>query len=1216
MILALSFTSILLIVGAYQYYILEKDRIRRDKINDLSAITNLKIKEIVQWHKERKSEAEYFSEGSTFINYTKELNININEIQAKKYFTKSLEHIKATHSYENIFISSRLGKILFSLENSFIRIDSVTKQYIQEAILQKKIFFRDIFYCPEHKRVHYDLVSPIIDENNNSVAVMIMRINPDDYLYSLIQSWPLPSETAEVLIFRKEKDHVLFLNDLRHKKNIVLSEKIPLIHKDEVSVIAVSGRQGIIEGKDYRNIDVIADVHPVPGTSWFLASKIDSGEVYSELGSKKILISLIVIISILFVGTGITLAYNYRKTNLYKEMFLKEKKLSETQEEYRTALYSIGDGVITTDINGCIKQMNFVAEQLTGWKEAEAKGRILNEVFHILNEETYTLIENPVQRVIKEGIVLGFANHTLLVSKTGKEIPITNSASSIKNKDNEIMGVVLVFNDQTEKRAAQKMLSESELRFSTIFHFSPVGIAISNIDDGKFVDANESFLKLCGFTKEEIIGLSSVEMGVNPEERNRFAEVLREKGKIQGVEREFRLKSGVKKNGLLSADLIELDGKKYVLSIIHDITDRKLTEEALQASENKFSTAFRISPDSININRLSDGVYIEVNEGFCSTTGYKPEEIIGRSSLDFNIWVEPKDRECLVQNLKQHGHVVNMEALFRMKNGEILTGLMSARTINLNGEECILSITRDISERKHAEEKIRKLSRGIEQSPAVIMITDINGNIEYTNPKFTEVTGFTFDEVKGKNPRILKSGDKPLEEYQGMWKTLLDKKEWRGEFQNKRKNGELYWELASISPIVNERGEITNFIAVKENITEWKKMTSELIIAKEKAEEMNRVKSYFYANISHELRTPFVGIIGFAELLAETLKKSEEKDMAEIILKSSRRLIDTLNKILNIAKLEFDKPEIHLSYIDLREIFKNLRILYSKSAEMQNTTIRTEFKCKYSLFRTDEILLHEILTNLISNAVKYTSNGLIEISAETIIKNKKEYLTIKVADNGIGIPKEKQEIIWHEFRQVSEGFSRSFEGTGLGLSIVKKYTELLGGEIFLESEAGNGSTFTVELPMMLLPNEISKTAVQENSVEKEILVENKATGKSILLVEDDPIAAEFVRRILSENYNLDFAKSADKALEKIGTNHYSALLIDINLGYGMDGVELMQLIRKKPEYITIPIVAVTAYATTTDQEEFLAKGFSHYISKPFASKDMISLLREVFKETS
>ena len=1197
-----------MISGEYFYYNAEKNRIKHERIKDLETITKLKIGELTRWHEERFSEAKFFPGEKIFIENTKQLLSNSNISNVKEYFYETLSPIKENHKYENIFITDTNGVILYSLDttSTLLKLDSVLSITIHEAAIKRSLFYTDFYKCKVHNKIHYDIVSPIINKSGNTIAVMILRIDPEDYLYPFIQSWPVPSKTSETSIFRVEGDHVLFLNELRHRNNTALNLELPLSATRVVVIQAIINREGIIEGKDYRNVDVLGNVHKVPGTAWYLVAKTDMVEVYSELNDIFILLLFIGILAILLIGTGVALIYKFRQGNLFKEMLLKDKNLADAQEEFRTTIYSIGDGVITTDIKGRIIRMNLIAEQLTGWKEKDASGKKLEKVFYIINEETKKPIENPVQKVLHEGIVIGLANHTVLISKSGKEIPIADNGAPIKNEAGETIGVVLVFRDQTAERKAEEKLRESELKFSSVFHFSPAGIVISSISDGRLVEVNDTFLKMSGYERKEVIGLKVIDLGmwVYPEVRNQFLNLINKENQIATIETEFRKKSGEVRIGKARGRVVDVEGGKYLLTVMEDITERKANEKILRESEEKNKALVNAIPDLIFlINK--EGFFVDYRVSEQEKLYASPKQFLGKQIYD----VLPSEIALITQTYLNKLFETHELQVYEYQLASEGTIKSYECRLSMSGEDKALAIVRDITIRRRAEKNIRRLTRGVEQSPATIVITDINGNIEYVNPKFTEVTGYTFDEVKGLNPRILKSGKMPRKGYEEMWTTILNKKEWRGEFQNRKKDGELYWELASISPILDEQGEIINFIAVKENITEQKRLMNELIEAKQKAEEMNRIKTYFYANMSHELRTPFVGIVGFAELLAETLEKPEEKEMAEEILKASKRLTDTLNKILNVTNIEFGKLEVHISGVDVYEKIESLRILYSKAAEQQNTNIKTEFKCERFLLRTDEKLLEEILSNLINNAVKFTFDGIIKIIVEKIEETDRDYLMIMVADTGVGIPEDKQEIVWKEFRQVSEGYGRTSEGTGLGLSIVKKYTELLNGKINLKSGVGKGSIFTLELPLIVDLEEAKET--EPEIKDKEILPLEKPAGQfKILVVEDDSIAIDFIKKILSDRYQIDFAKNAESAFKMVQENAYAALLVDINLGEGMNGLELAQKIRKVPDYRSMPIIAVTAYASNRDRSEFLANGFSHYISKPFALKDLKKLLQD------
>ena len=291
--------------------------------------------------------------------------------------------------------------------------------------------------------------------------------------------------------------------------------------------------------------------------------------------------------------------------------------------------------------------------------------------------------------------------------------------------------------------------------------------------------------------------------------------------------------------------------------------------------------------------------------------------------------------------------------------------------------------------------------------------------------------------------------------------TILKGKIWQGEFRNKKKNGELYWENAIISPLKDSDGKITHFVAVKEDITEKKKMIEELIIAKEKAEEMNKIKSSFFANMSHELRTPMVGILGFSEVLMNELKDNPNSyKMISSINASGQRLLETLNLILNLSKLEASKVEVDLKTHNIIPILKDCFRDFESAAS--NKVINYSFISENSeiLCNIDQLLFSSIFNNLLNNAIKFTDSGSVTLG----VSLDSDTVVISVTDTGVGISEAKLNLIWDEFRQASEGYNRGFEGTGLGLTIAKKYAELMNGSISVKSMLDKGTTFRVSFP--------------------------------------------------------------------------------------------------------------------------------------------------------
>jgi len=373
------------------------------------------------------------------------------------------------------------------------------------------------------------------------------------------------------------------------------------------------------------------------------------------------------------------------------------------------------------------------------------------------------------------------------------------------------------------------------------------------------------------------------------------------------------------------------------------------------------------------------------------------------------------------------------------------------------------------------EDELRKISHAVEQSPASIVITDIDGSIVYCNPKVCELTGYSIGELLGKNPRIFQSGKTPKETYKNLWDTLTSVREWRGELLNKKKNGELYWESVSISPIHDADNKIINFMAVKEDVTERKRMIERLVEVKKQAEESDRLKSAFLANLSHEIRTPMNGILGFSSLLKEpNLTGKDQQKYIAIIEQSGHRMLNTINELIDISRIESGQMKVLISETNINKQIESIYSFFKPVVEGKGMkfSFKNKLSDKAASIRTDSQKLNTILSTLVDNAIKYSEKGSIALGYE----KKGRYIEFFVKDTGIGISQEQKEIIFESFRQGSESLTRNYEGSGLGLAISKAYVEMLHGKIWFKSDRdskseGNlpagksgGSTFYFTIP--------------------------------------------------------------------------------------------------------------------------------------------------------
>ncbi len=696
--------AVLIAAGGYLYYRHQTNTIREQKHAELTAIAKLKINQLVQWRKERMADARTISSETFFIREVDQWLHNKINRTLKEDIKKFLVVLHKESDYESIFLVSIGSEILLSEGSTLHRFDLVASEKVVKAAKFDSVTFSDFYYCKLENTIHFDISVPLKNEKNITIAVLVLRINPYDYIYPFIQSWPTPSKTSETVIFRKEGDSVLFLSELRFRAGASLSYRIPLTQKEIPAVQSVLGIEGLYEGKDYRGVEVLADIHPVPGTAWFMEAKVDRDEMYSVLYDHAIVVFAFTGILMLVCGIGVMWIYHYRQRNIYRTLW-------QTQEEYRTTLYSIGDAVITADKRGRVQYLNVVAEQLTGWKERDAKNKPNEEVFHIINENTRARIENPVQLVIKEGHIVGLANHTLLISKDGREIPIADSGSSIRDDKNEIIGVVLVFRDQTEERASQKLLRDSENRYRRLFEAARDGILILDADTGVIVDVNLFLIEMLGFSHEEFCGKTLWELGFFKDivsNKENFLE-LQEKGYIRYEDLPLETTDGRKIEVEFVSHVYLVDHHKVIQCNIRDITERKRAEAALATVQRRYRELF----DNVAIGLLRstpgpEGAFIDVNPAMVKIFEADNREQLMTLQLSEIYW-DSSQRRIVSDVLMSKGFIEDEEIKFKTLKGRpiwcCITGIKKTDT---NGQVYFDNTIEDITKRKQAEEELKK----------------------------------------------------------------------------------------------------------------------------------------------------------------------------------------------------------------------------------------------------------------------------------------------------------------------------------------------------------------------------------------------------------------------------------------------------------------------------------------------------------------------------
>ncbi|MFZ4549248.1 MAG: PAS domain S-box protein, partial [Bacteroidales bacterium] len=777
--------------------------------------------------------------------------------------------------------------------------------------------------------------------------------------------------------------------------------------------------------------------------------------------------------------------------------------------------------------------------------------------------------------------------------KDGSEVWVEDHGWLVFDEEKNTVFHEGILRDVTDRKKAEDEIRRISKHYKAIIEKAPDGIVLIN-SNGEMVFASPAAKKMFGYGVDEVFEGNPSDYTHPDDQQMVFIELLhlqQDPAYVPTIQYRF-----VDKNGnwrWVESTFTNLLANASVQAIVinfRDITDRKLIQDELKISEDKYRTMIERSNDLI-WTLDAQGNFTFMNETALKTTGLNLDEWIGKS---FAPLIMEEDLPMILDVFNQtlSGKSCNYELHFKKEDNTVLSVSVNTSPIYILGKvEGMVSFGRDITERKQAEKQLKLLGRAIDQSPVTVVITDKEGNIEYVNPKFTEVTGYTLEEAKGNNPRILQSGEQTKEFYRVLWETILSGNVWHGEFHNKKKNGESYWESAAISSITDSHGEVIFFLAVKEDITEKKKMISELINAKVRAEESDRLKSAFLANMSHEIRTPMNGILGFANLLKEPgLSGEQQQEYIKIIEKSGDRMLNIIKDIVDISKIEAGLMEVDVRVSDVNEQTNFVYTFFKPEAESKGLklTLKNGLMGKAALIKTDREKLYAILTNLIKNAIKYSDSGSIEFG---YILKSPVLIQFYVKDTGIGIPTNRHQAIFDRFVQADIADKRAFQGAGLGLSISKAFIKMLGGEIWVESEEGKGSTFFFTLPYQipeeekLYPAPIVKVSEPENQIH----------GLKIMIAEDDPTSEMLISMAL-KTYSKEIikVKTGVEAVETCRKNpDIDLIMMDIKMPV-LNGYDATRQIR---EFNTeVIIIAQTAYALIHEKEKALEAGCNDYIS--------------------
>jgi PAS domain S-box-containing protein len=837
-------------------------------------------------------------------------------------------------------------------------------------------------------------------------------------------------------------------------------------------------------------------------------------------------------------------------------------------------------------------------------------------------------------------IIWLYQNWSLILDKNGKPVAIEGTITditnrklaelSLKKKNIEYLSLNEEYKQINENlRNSNKQLIKknealvrSEDQYKVLIDQAADGIFIGDAN-GILLNVNNSGVKMTGYTIDELIGSDLTDL-FHKTGKSQKSVLLDHSGsgKAHTSERILVRKDKSKVPVEINIKMLS-DGRFH--AIFRDISERLEAEEQLRQNEIRFRSLFENMGNNVAIFEVMDDgkdfIFKNFNSAAEKLEKVHRTEIIGKSAaLVFPTLVEYKLLESF-RKVWKTGEPESTPIIVYDNDGMILSWTENF-IYKLPSNEIVV-IYDDITERKKAEYDLLKTKERYRIATKETMVAVWERNLEnnkgHADPVLFEILGYPIPEVED-SFSVWKNYIHPedLAEILKQNKELKDGKikEINIKFRATHKNGNIRWFVDKGVALRNESGKAIKLIGTISDITQQQKIEEQLILAKEKAEEADNLKSTFLANMSHEIRTPMNGILGFSDLLrSEETTEQERKNYIEIIYQSGKQLLNIINDILDISKIEVGQIQINQENCSLNEILDELSgLLKPKTIDKKDLKLQVhkELSDSESFVITDGFRVRQILTNLINNAIKFTTTGYVEFGyfidpVDEHLEDNQAFIQFFIKDTGIGIPESKREIIFDRFRQSDESHTRKFGGTGLGLAISKGFVELLGGKIWHESMEKSGSTFYFTIPYIAgEPGTIQK-------IEAKLSSKYQWKNRTILVVEDDETSYKYLYKILRKaGLQILRAVSGYEAITLCDSQrHINMVLMDIQLP-GLNGYQATQRIKEiRPE---LPIIAQTAHAMPEDKQKSLDAGCDDYISKPIKRQLLLSKIDQLINK--
>jgi PAS domain S-box-containing protein len=1062
-----------------------------------------------------------------------------------------------------------------------------------QAIETRQVVLGNLERGEASPAIHLDVFAPLVAEEE-CVGLVALGVDPDRFLYPLIQRWPNSSPTAETLLGRREGEEVVYLNDLRHLTQTALRLRVGLGNRQTPLVQAALAGQRPVRGRDYRGNQVLAALRRVPHSPWLLVSKVDLEEIEAPM-REQARQAAAVVVGALILAAALAIRDIWERKRA-------EAALRESETRYRMLVEQMPAMTyrLALDERRTTLYISPQVRTLLGYSQQEYDPLLWSRHVH---PEDQPRVAAGLAGCIAEGTPAELEYR--IQRRDGSTAWVSDRAALVRNEQGQALFLQGVVVDITAQRRAE----EERRMLSHALENGPASVLITD-RVGNIEYVNRKFTEVTGYQPEEVVGKNPrlLQSGRTPVEQ------YRELWETITAGREWRgTFCNRKKSGELYWEAATItpirdsngDITRYV-GLKEDITQQREVLEALRLSEERFRVAAESASALLWEWDLASGA-IRYFGRFVEPI----QQALGAQlPPTYQAWqelVHPEDRARVEAAMAEHlGSGAPFREQYRVVMGDrhvYLEGRGTAVRDREGRPYKWVGMVTDITAVRRTEEKLSRLAAIVQSSDDAIVSLDLNGTITSWNPAAERLCGYTAQEAVGQPVAILAPAElgaelaRALEQARGGQPARCDRT------FAVRKDGERLPVSLSVSPIQCRSGEVLGASIIARDITEREQAQQALEQALAAAREATELKSRFLANMSHEIRTPMHGILGMSELLADTPLSEEQRDCAGAIRDSAAALLRLLNDILDLSKIEAGRMELESVVFDAAKEMELAQATLAATAQMKGLRLSVEIEPGLRRpVRGDPLRLRQVLLNLAGNAVKFTEQGEVTIRGEIAAENNYTVtLRFVVRDSGIGIRPDQQARLFESFMQGDGSITRRYGGSGLGLAISRQLVELMGGHIRVESEPGCGSTFSFTAAL-----EKAETA---EPAEPRPAAQGTLHHRRILVAEDNEVNQKILLRFLKRaGCRVDLAPSGQEAAEAALGTRYDAILMDVHMPR-MDGYTATAEIRRGENgHGRTPIIAMTANAMKGDREKCLAAGMDDYLSKPVRLEELKDLL--------